>query len=404
MKKFTLNYEGENIGGDGVKCRLCKREITEGSTFCNWCGKKQTSEPRKYRKRPNGAGTVYKLTGRRSRPWAAAKCGIIIGYYETRADGLEALEKLAGKDITEYFNMTFDEVYESWKAEHFREISPKGVEGYEEAYDHFEAIHDVKFRSLKTVDYQKEVDKRIEAGKSRSSTEKDRQLIGQMCKWAMREEIITVNYAQFIKLQDEHRKEKEIFTKSEIALFEKAAESDDTAKLICMLLSTGMRIGELFALPVADVHDKYVVGGEKTEAGKNRTIPIREEGRKYFQYFLSRAGDGLLIDGYSGNKKPENFRKREYYDLLEHLNIAKKTPHATRHTYATRAVDEGVSPEVLQKVLGHSKYEVTVECYYHTNAEKLVKAVDDSSKKAKRKPRQKAKSAHKGSSTEVLIS
>ena len=42
-------------------------------------------------------------------------------------------------------------------------------------------------------------------------------------------------------------------------------------------------------------HDKYVVGGEKTEAGKNRTIPIREEGRKYFQYFLSRAGDGLLM-------------------------------------------------------------------------------------------------------------
>ena len=48
------------------------------------------------------------------------------------------------------------------------------------------------------------------------------------------------------------------------------------------MIYTGMRIGELFGLRTENVHETYVIGGEKTKAGRNRIIPIRSEGRKYF--------------------------------------------------------------------------------------------------------------------------
>ena len=142
-----------------------------------------------------------------------------------------------------------------------------------------------------------------------------------------------------------------------------------------MLLATGMRIGELFNLPLKDYHGDYVIGGEKTKAGKNRIIPIRPEGQEYFAYFAKKANGSLLISGYDGQKVPANFRRREYYPLLEKLKIEKKTPHATRHTYATRAVKEGLAPEYLQKILGHANYATTADVYTHIDAETLVGVV-----------------------------
>lgn len=83
----------------------------------------------------------------------------------------------------------------------------------------------------------------------------------------------------------------------------------------------------------------------------------------------------MLISGYDGQKVPVNFRRREYYPLLEKLKIERKTPHATRHTYATRAVKENLAPEYLQKILGHANYSTTADVYTHIDTETLVNAV-----------------------------
>ena len=246
----------------------------------------------------------------------------------TRAEAVDAVGKLAGSDLSDRFNLTFADVYEFWRAERCEGangLTEKGKESYAVAYKHFAGLKDKKFRSLKTADYQKVVDEQIAAEKSRSSTEKDRQLISQLCKWAMREETITVNYAQFLNLAKSEKVEKPTFNELEVAKIEKAAPTSDAAKLVVMLLSTGMRIGELFSLPAIDVHDSYCIGGEKTEAGRNRVIPIRPEGRAYFQYFKRRSGDDrLLVEGYSGNQNARNFRNRDYYDLLEQLELKKE--------------------------------------------------------------------------------
>lgn len=355
-----------------MKCRKCHAEIPDESKFCLFCGTKQVQEKRKALKRANGTGTVYKLQGRRKRPWAAAKNRIIIGYYETKTAALEALNRLTGRTIEERYNMTFEEVYAAWRAEHYREITKAGQASYNRAFDVFAALHRKKFRDLKTADFQAVIDKHMH--QSHSTVSKHKQLITQMSQWAIREELITTNFAAFVKLPGNVKKEKEIFSDEDIRRLE--ADGTEASKIVLMLIYTGMRIGELFSLPLADYHEVYVVGGEKTEAGRDRIIPIRPEGRGYFQYFATQASGPLLLSGYSGQHIPNNFRKRDYYPLLEKLGIDRKTPHATRHTYASHARKSGMPPEILQKILGHADYNTTANIYVHTDIEELIQAVE----------------------------
>lgn len=355
-----------------MQCRKCHAGIPDGSKFCLHCGAKQEPDKRKALKRANGTGTVYKLQGRRRRPWAAAKGKTVIGYYETKTAALEALNRLAGRSLDERYNMTFSEVFAAWKEEHYRDISSSGITSYNRAYDVFAPLHNRKFRELKTADFQAVIDKYMH--QSHSTVSKHKQLITQMSEWAKREELITTNFAAYVKLPEKVRKEKEIFSDDDIAKLE--ADGSETARIILMLIYTGMRIGELFALPLEDYHETYVIGGEKTAAGRNRIIPIRPEGRGYFRYFADNADGPLLLSGYTGDRVAANFRRRNYYPLLDRLGIERKTPHATRHTYASRARKAGMPPEILQKILGHADYSTTANIYVHTDIEELVKSVE----------------------------
>lgn len=356
-----------------MQCRKCHAEIPDGGKFCPFCGTRQDREPRKTLKRANGTGTVYKLQGRRRRPWVASKSRTVIGYYETKTAALEALNRLSGRSLDERYNMTFSDVFEAWKAEHYKEITGAGRASYNRAYDVFEPLHKKKFRDLRTGDFQAVLAKYM--GQSHSTLSKHKQLLTQMSAWAMREELITTNFAKFVRLPENVKKEKEIFSDADIENLEE--DGSEAAKIVLMLIYTGMRIGELFSLQLKDYHETYVVGGEKTAAGRNRVIPIWPEGRVYFRYFAEQADGPLLLSGYTGQRVPNNFRKRDYYPLLDRLGIERKTPHATRHTFASHARRAGIPPEILQKILGHADYSTTANIYVHTDAEDLVKAVEE---------------------------
>lgn len=356
-------------------CIKCKKEIPDSAPFCPWCGKKQASSPRRKSRRPNKTGTVYKKSGNRARPWVASRSGVNVGYYETKKEALEALERVSGKRLTDRYNMTFAQVYEEWNKEHFQNVKESGVAQYERAYEIFEPLHERIFRELRTNDFQAVLDQY--SNLSESTVSKYKQLVTSMSDWAMREEIITTNFASYCSAKGRKSVSHSTLTENEIKRIEKAAEKDERAKIVCMLLATGMRISELFMLPLADYKETYCIGGEKTEEGENRIIPIREEGRPYFAYFAKKAKGELLLSGYSGNRSARNYRRRDYYPLLESLGIDKsKTPHSTRTTYTTRAVDEGLSPAVTQKVLGHADFDTTQKYYNRPDADSLVAAVD----------------------------
>lgn len=358
-----------------MDCIRCHRDIPDASIYCLYCGKRQSqapAAPKKPSRRARGTGTVYKLSGHRSRPWTAVRNGQYIGYFSTKSDAQVALERVAGKELGASYNYTLEQVYDSWRAEHFPALTSKGQEMYRLAWKRMALLKGRKMRELRTADYQGIINAMEDAALSASSAQKVKQLAGQLSKWAMREDIITTNYAQFIRIYADEPAVREIFCDEEISLL-KASDSDDAVKLILLLIYTGLRIGELFTLRRENVHleEGYLVGGSKTKAGKNRSVPILPEARPYLQYFYSAADGELLISGYQGNRTANNFRKRDFTAALERLGITGKTPHSTRHTFASLAVRAGVKPEALRAIIGHANYSTTVEIYAHANLPEL---------------------------------
>ena len=61
--------------------------------------------------------------------------------------------------------------------------------------------------------------------------------------------------------------------------------------------------------------------------------------------------------------------------MCEKANIEPCGMHALRHTYATRAIEAGMQPKVLQKLLGHSSIKTTMDRYVHVTGDSLENAV-----------------------------
>ena len=63
------------------------------------------------------------------------------------------------------------------------------------------------------------------------------------------------------------------------------------------------------------------------------------------------------------------------YRLCDAAKIKRFCMHALRHTYATRAIESGMQPKVLQSLLGHASIKTTMDRYVHTTDDALQNAV-----------------------------
>jgi integrase len=63
------------------------------------------------------------------------------------------------------------------------------------------------------------------------------------------------------------------------------------------------------------------------------------------------------------------------YKLCDEAGIRRFCMHALRHTYATRAIEAGMQPKVLQQLLGHASIKTTMDRYVHVTDDSLTQAV-----------------------------
>ena len=349
-----------------INCIKCKAELPEGAIYCLLCGKKQGPEQRKRRKRANGSGTIYKMPGTRKKPWAAMRNKVFLGAFPTYAAAQKALERTTDADVTDKYNLTFAQIYERWQPVHAREVTEDQMGCYTTAYKHCKDLHDQKFRLLRKSDFQAVIIKMEEAGKSKSSCEKVKQLFGQLSKWALDECIINQNHSKNVTITAGQKSVKKPFTDKQIQALQKSKHR--AAAIALILIATGARPNELFKVPVEDCHDTFFIGGSKTEAGTDRVIAVSPIGLAAYQALLSEAkakGCVRLIDAYKGNKDTTNFRKRDFKELMEELSCPEMTPYSCRHTFSTLAVKAGVKPEILRRMMGHSDIKVTDKYYTH---------------------------------------
>lgn len=358
-------------------CIKCKANLRDGAIYCDVCGKKQGPQQRKHRKRANGSGCVYKMPGNRTNPWAAKKNGVFLGSYKTYADAQKALERSTDADIGDKYNLTFSQIYELWKPIHAREVSEYQMSCYAAAYKNCSELHGCKFRSLRKSDFQSVILKLEESGKSKSTCERVLQLFGQLSKWAMDECIINQNHSQNVTTTAKQKSERQPFTEADIKAIQ---ESENIAADIALILiATGARPNELFSVPLIHCHEDYFIGGSKTEAGKNRIIPVSPIGLKPYQKLRQKAIDNhcqFLIDAYDGNRIVSNYTKRDFKSLMYEIGRTGMTTYACRHTFVSLAVCAKVPQAQLMKIVGHVDAETTKH-YTHMDAQDLVSAVSE---------------------------
>lgn len=369
-------------------CVKCKKEIADGSAFCNWCGKKQAVEKKRSRKRANSQGSVYKLSGNRTRPWIAIMpckydregnaTRTVLGYYSTKTDALNDLNNAVTVNVSNRVDMTMEKCYEEWSGPYFKELQKSRIASYKSVWKNFKPLHKKRIKDLRANDVQKIIDDISKDGSKFSVSYEIKVLYGLLCRYAMSLDIIYQDYSKFIKLPKTEKSEKKIFTCEQIEqIYDIAKSGNETAMIICILIYTGFRIGELFGIKreQININEKYMIGGEKTEAGKNRIIPFNDKIISFIQYFYNQHNEYLIT--YNGKQVTQKkFRVNMFYPFLESIGITGITPHCTRHTFATLGQAAGVAPEDMIKLIGHSDYSITTENYIHQNLETLRKAIN----------------------------
>ena len=159
--------------------------------------------------------------------------------------------------------------------------------------------------------------------------------------------------------------------------------------LYVFLLHTGLRIGEAGALLPSDIDDKgirvnktltrtevggYAIGkGAKTSAG-NRFVPLDDAARSAIreQRKQSNALGHNVIDMTQpvfrvprGSFLKSSIVNTDIKMICDRVGIDKFTVHAFRDTFATRCVESGMQPKVLQEIMGHSSIKITLDLYAH---------------------------------------
>lgn len=386
-----------------MQCKKCKAVLPEGSLFCCFCGKKQSATVRKSRthKRATGTGTISRNPKCKKNPYIvrapATSHGtgrIYVGSYPDMASAQAALEDYIRNGRPALYNATLEDVYKLWSDIHYKRVSESGVKLYSSMWKRFKNIERMKMIELRTTHFQEIVN----ACTSKSSAEIVKALSTMLCRYAMENDIVSKNYAEFVKLPKFEKKEKQIFTDAQIAELWRHTD-DRRVQAILVMIYMGFRIGEMLMITPAriDFGEGYITAGEKTEAGKDRVVPFPPEIPE-IAAFVHGWCRGVPRDAPLWRMDSSTFRNKVFYDALDELGMVEiterkgvsyqfsdpnhLTPHCARHTFASLSARSGMRPDELQKIIGHANYAVTADVYIHKDISTLKDAMTNL-KKAK---------------------
>lgn len=135
--------------------------------------------------------------------------------------------------------------------------------------------------------------------------------------------------------------------------------------MIDLLYSTGIRVGELVNLNIADIdfeeRECVVIG----KGDKERRVYFDAKTKIHLQNYLQTRSDDnpalfVTLDAPHNRIKISGVEIR-LRQLGRRLNLDRIHPHKFRRTMATRAIDKGMPIEQVQKILGHSQIDTTMQ-------------------------------------------
>lgn len=328
-------------------------------------------------KNPNGYGTVFKLKGNRRRPFVARKTKgfnekghpqyITIGYFTKRQDALKALANFNfNPSLADFKELTFIELYEKWKEKEWNNLSEASKQRTKNTLKYIESLFNMKFRDIKTYHIQNVVDQ----CPCRFQTKDYIKIIfSKLEDLAIQLEIIDHKYSSFVKVKTQETKERHIFTLEER---NKLWENIDLPYVDCVLILiySGWRISEFINLKKSDINleEGIMRGGMKTEAGKNRIVPIHPLILDLIKKRMEEKEDSLL------EMSTLNFGY-QYKKIMAKLGM-NHIVHETRHTFRSMLDSAGGNKICIDLIMGHSIQGGTGEkIYTHKTVEELKNTI-----------------------------
>ncbi len=321
--------------------------------------------------------------------------------------------------------LTVDSWYKTWLKE-YREnvVRETTIIGNEKCYKHVKPeIGHMKLQAVRPEHIQRILNKMKREGYSSGYIENTRQTMNMIFHQAAMNGIIIINPVEksiLPKVESEERnpRRRALTEQEQKAFLECAAKRKPFyADIFYVGFFTGMRIGEINGLEWRDIDFEkmeihvngtmikiagkdYYKGPVKTGESK-RTIPMLPEIAKRLRrhkveqaklrmmlgdkwqpvkglehlVFTTMFGKPLMtlsVGRYIDSTVNAVNRAEEKKAAAEHRKpelMETFCPHAMRHTFATRALERGIPPKVVQSYLGHSTIDVTMNIYTHVTAE-----------------------------------
>lgn len=200
---------------------------------------------------------------------------------------------------------------------------------------------------------------------SKTTIDNVRRIISSFFSWLENEDYISKSPCKRIHKVKIGKVVKETYSDETIELIKQSINNKRDLAIVEILISTGIRVGELVRLDIKDIdfeNRECVVLGK---GNKQRKVYFDAKTKIHLQQYLNSRKDyneALFVS----LLKPNNRLEISGVEIMlrkigKKIGLDKVHPHKFRRTLATKAIDKGMPIEQVQHLLGHSKIDTTLE-------------------------------------------